>query len=104
MAGAAAHVQLRVAERVAPGEQAALLERDQVVPRPDLAAVRVAGQLHVDAVPGRGADLARLVGEEDQRTRGVAAGERGGEVGAVVARVGAGAVIVDAGQVEGAEG
>ena len=57
---------------VAAGEQAALLDRDQVVPRPDLAAVGVARQLEVDAVRGGIVDLAPRVGEQDDRARGIA--------------------------------
>ena len=57
---------------VVPGEQAALLDLDEVVPRPDLAAVRVPRELEVDAVLRRAPHLARLVREQHERVVGVA--------------------------------
>src|SRR3954453_9053402 len=45
VAAAARDVQLRALVVVAAGQEAALLELDDVVPRPDLAAVRVAREL-----------------------------------------------------------
>src|ERR1700733_10871866 len=62
VAAAARHVEHGVADVVAALEQATLLQLDDVVPRPDLAAVGVPGQLEVDAVQDRVVDLARLGG------------------------------------------
>ena len=69
------------------------------MPRPDLAAVRVARELEIDAVLRGASDLARLMREQHERARRIAAGERGGEVLAV-AGVPVGAVVVDAGEIE----
>src|SRR5262249_30238018 len=96
---AARHVELRAAMLVAPGEQAALLDLDDVVPRPDLAAVGVARQLEIDAVVSSAPDLAWLVREQHERAARIAVRRRARQILAVAGPA-LGAVVVDAGEVE----
>src|SRR5687767_2169063 len=88
------------ADLVTAGDQAALLDADQVMPRPDLTAVGVPGQLEVDAVARGRVDLTRLVGEQHARDAGLAAAERALVVGAVAAAEPVGRVVIDAGEIE----
>src|SRR5437870_2298439 len=96
---AAGHVELGAAVLVAPSEQAALLDLDDVVPRPDLPAVRVPRQLQVDAVICGTADLTRLVCEQHERAARISAAHRARQILAVTGPA-VSAVIVDAGEVE----
>src|SRR6185503_17024097 len=99
VAAAARHVELRAVELVAPGEQAALLDPHDVVPRPDLAAVGVPRELQIDAVQRCAPGLARLMREQHERARPIAAGERARQVLAVPG-IAVRDVVVDAGQLE----
>src|SRR5664279_4626253 len=99
IAAAARDVQLRAIVLVPAGEQAALLELHDVVPRPDLAAVGVSGQLQIDAVLRRFLYLSRLVREQDQRAARVAAGGCRAEILAVAGPF-VRTVIVDACELE----
>src|SRR5207249_9725512 len=76
VAAAARHVELGAAMLVAAGEQAALLDLDDVVPRPDLSAVGVARGLELDAAVRGAPALTRLVREQHERAARIAAGER----------------------------
>src|SRR5207237_4117869 len=93
--GSAAHVQLRLTSPVEAGD-VRLDQRDEPGERPDLPAVRVSAERERNAVPRRLAELARLVGEEDDGPGWVAPVERGRQVGSVAATP---RRIVDAGHV-----
>ena len=70
--GAAAHVDLRVAVAVQPRPEP-LLQANEVPERPDLAAVRVSGDLQPDPERRRVQQRARLVREQDELALRVAA-------------------------------
>lgn len=77
--------------------QDGLVEPDQEMERPDLAAVGVPGDLEVDPGLGGLLDLLRLVGEQDDRSARGDTVERGGEIGSVAGQAGRGAGrVVDA--------
>src|ERR1041384_2916549 len=83
VAAAAGDVELGLQVLVAPREQATLLELHDVVPGPDLAAMGVPRQLQIDPGERRPPDLARLMREQHERARPIAAGQRARDVLAV---------------------
>src|SRR5439155_12719882 len=96
VAGPARDIQMRLAVLHQPGD-VRLLQLDQVVPGPDLSAVGVSGELHVDAEARGFVDRLGLVREQHARARFVAAGERLLQIGAVPGGEAARRVVVDAG-------
>ncbi len=87
---------------VAEAGEGGLVEVDQVVEGPDLAAVGVAGELEVDAGGCRPVDELGLVRQEQDGQVGVGAVQGSGEVGAMACQTGGlGGDVVHAGDHEG---
>lgn len=101
-AGAAAGVEEGAGAVVAEAGEGGLVDADQVVEGPDLAAVGVAGELEVDAGGCCPVDELGLVGQEQHGVVGVGAVQGSGEVGAVAGEAGGlGRDVIHAGDHEG---
>src|SRR6266487_245944 len=102
-AGAPTRVELGPVAVPAQAVDRGLVEANEVLERPDLAAVGVSGDLKVDAVCDGRPDLLRLVGEQQDGQVRADVGERGGMVGVVPgAPRGRRGRVVDAGDDESA--
>src|SRR5690606_21086633 len=95
--GAVAHVDQRPPNALETRDYG-LLQADQVIPRPELAAVRVAGELQPDAQPLCFENGLGLMGEQHELTIGISPAYRTLEARSVVLKA-SGAVVVDARQI-----